>query len=139
MSQSFICCITPLFIVGVFFLIVRNARYGTWGGLAKRGRPARGILLQVNPIATRIQGAAFGVERRQVLLDVELPGQAPVEVTVGLLVPGNLRALVLPGATVELRVHPKHLKTIALVGPGSGFALINPGTGSVIAAPGKTS
>jgi Cu/Ag efflux pump CusA len=72
------------------------------------------------------------VESRQVVLDVEIPGQAPYEVTTNVLVPLNLRADVMPGATVELRVDPKNNRTIAIVGPGSGFQVMG-----LLTQPGK--
>lgn len=113
------------FVVVAIFVVIVSASAGSHAKLARGGRPARGILLEVSPTATRLPSGGFRsypVERRQVLVEVELPGQSPVEVRVGLLVPLNLSALVLPGATVELRVHKSNLKRIAVVGPGSGFA-----------------
>jgi hypothetical protein len=99
-----------------------------YAGLAANGIPARGILLQVNPVATSLQGGQIKV--RQVLVDVEVPGQAPYEVSVSAMMPTNLSADVIPGATMELRLHPKNRTTIAIVGPGVGFAggsLLAPG------------
>jgi hypothetical protein len=99
-----------------------------YAGLAANGIPARGILLQVNPVATSLQGGQIKV--RQVLVDVEVPGQASYEVSVSAMMPTNLSADVIPGATMELRLHPKNRTTIAIVGPGVGFAggsLLAPG------------
>lgn len=126
------CIIFTVVVVAIIFAAV-GAGAGSHVSLARKGRPARGILLEVSSTATRAQSGGFKsypVERRQALVEVELPGQPPVEVRVGLLVPLNLSALVLPGATVELRVHKSHLKSIAVVGPGSGFAF-----GGVMPAP----
>jgi hypothetical protein len=121
---EFIGCLVPLF---VGFLIIRaiwTAIAGPGGGLLKNGVPARGILLQVSWMATRVQGSTTQpMERREVLIDVEVPGRPPYEVRAQALVPINLRNDVMPGATVELRVDPKDPKNLAIVGPGSGFAV----------------
>lgn len=121
------------FVVWVFIKLISGTSYGT---LANKGVPARGILLQVNWMATRVPGMSNGVrvERRDVLIDVEIPGQAPYQVRAQAYVPINLRSDVMPGATVELRVDKKDKSAIAIVGPGSGFAVTglvtspNPGT-----------
>ncbi len=110
-----------LFLVIAFILIA--LRRSGMSGLMKKGLPARGILLQVSSLATRVPNSNPRVERRQVTLDVEVPGQPPYEVSTQVLVLANLRADVMPGATVELRVDPKNKKNLAIVGPGSGFAV----------------
>jgi hypothetical protein len=112
-----------LFVAGAFVLsVVAKAMPGLSGyaGLAANGVPARGILLEVSSIATSLQGGQVKV--RQVLIDVEIPGQAPFEARVSAMMPANLSADVIPGATMELRVHPKDRTTLAIVGPGVGFA-----------------
>jgi hypothetical protein len=111
----------PVFLFIVFILIA--ASRGGVSGLMKKGLPARGILLQVSSLATRVPNSTPRVERRQVTIDVEVPGQAPYVVSAQVLVLANLRNDVMPGATVELRVDPKNKKNIAIVGPGSGFAV----------------
>ena len=50
-------------------------------------------------------------------------GKAPNEVQRCVLSPVNLRASVLPGATLELRVCGWNKNNIAIVGPGSGFSI----------------
>ena len=132
--MSFFGCATVfIFVVWVFIKLIGGTSYGS---LANKGIPARGILLQVNWMATRVPGMSNGVrvERRDVLIDVEIPGQAPYQVRAQAYVPINLRSDVMPGATVELRVDAKDKSAIAIVGPGSGFAVTglvtspNPGT-----------
>jgi hypothetical protein len=66
-------------------------------------------------------------ERRGVVIDVEIPGEPPYELTANPYIPKNLSRVVLPGATVELRVHPRDRSQIAIVGPGVGFAMLPPG------------
>jgi hypothetical protein len=47
------------------------------------------------------------------------------------LIPTNLDRDVVPGATVELRIHPKNNARIAIIGPGAGFAPTLLGTGQI--------
>ncbi len=97
--------------------------------LMSSGVQARGIFLSVNNTGVRQAGgmrSSMGMplvrfERREVLLDVELPGKAPYEVGTMVLIPGNLVRDVLPGATVELRVDPRDPANIAVVGLGIGL------------------
>ena len=105
------------------WILVVSLGGGSYAKLVKSGLPARGILLAVNPLGTKSAGGIFTVELRNMTIDVEMPGRAPFEVKVRAIVPTNLRQLVLPGATVELRVDPKNDKNIAVVGPGSGYAM----------------
>jgi hypothetical protein len=112
-----------LFVAGAFVLsVMAKAMPGLSGyaGLAANGVPARGILLEVNSIATSLLGGQIKV--RQVLIDVEVPGRPPFEVRVSAMMPANLSADVIPGATMELRIHPRDSTKLAIVGPGVGFA-----------------
>ena len=95
---------------------------GSYDQLMAKGIPARGILIQVDKIATRApntRGRPF--ELRGCTIDVEIPGQEPYQVVGQPLIPLFLSRDVLPGATVELRVHPTDKTRIAIVGPGVGF------------------
>jgi hypothetical protein len=112
----------PVIIVIIVILFVVSSRSGV-GQLMKKGVPARGILLQVSSFATRVPNSNPRAERRQVTIDVEVPGQAPYVVSTMAVVLSTLRNDVMPGATVELRVDPKNKKNLAIVGPGSGFAV----------------
>jgi len=90
--------------------------------LFANGTPARGILLAVSSMSLGSVGVGlYKFQQRQVQIDIEIPGAAPYEVNVVALVPLNLVADVVPGATVELRVDPKNRNQIAIVGPGVGF------------------
>ena len=112
-----------LFVAGAFVLsVVAKAMPGLSGyaGLAANGVPARGILLEVSSVATSLLGGQIKV--RQVLVDVEVPGRPPFEVRVSAMMPANLSADVIPGATMELRIHPKDNTKLAIIGPGVGFA-----------------
>ena len=84
------------------------------------GAQARGILLRVAPTGTRFKDGGQTFERRFVRLDVEIPGQAPYEIDATPIIPTNLVADVLPGATLELRVDRSN-GNIAIVGSGVGM------------------
>lgn len=107
-----------LAVVAVYLLVRFASRKGPLSG----GVPGRGILLVVAPTATRQLVGGQPYEVRQMTLDVEVPGKPPYEVSCSPLYPANLSGDMLPGATVELRVDPKNPQSIAIVGPGVGFA-----------------
>lgn len=94
---------------------------GGYDRLVSRGVPARGILLSVSPLGTKSGTFGRRFESRQVVIDVEIPGRAPYEITTTTIFPINLSRDVLPGATVELRVDPRNPSILAIIGPGTGF------------------
>jgi hypothetical protein len=95
---------------------------GQYNKLVTRGVPARGILLQVASTSLGTAGTMTQrYQRRQVTIDVEVPGRPPVEVRAIPFIPMNLVRDVVPGATVELRVDPRDPSKLAIVGPGVGF------------------
>jgi hypothetical protein len=105
-----------LVILFVVRPMVRAAR-----GMGLGGTPARGILLAVASTGTR---AGTNQESRRVTIDIEVPGQPPYEVSTVATFPTCLRGDVLPGATVELRVHPRNRNApVSIVGPGVGFGV----------------
>lgn len=120
--------ITIGFLILLFFFVVRpmaRAARGTGqsfgGSLGLGGTSARGILLAVSSTGTR---AGTNQESRRVTIDIEIPGQPPYEVRTVATFPTCLRADVLPGATVELRVNPRNRTApISIVGPGVGFGV----------------
>ena len=109
-------------------------RASTFDQLVANGVPARGILLAVDSNSMPVEGlGTTRVQQRGVTIDVEIPGRPPYTVTTMVMVPSNLSRDVLPGATVELRVHGRNNSRIAIVGPGAGFAapaLLAPGAAS---------
>ena len=118
-----------LVVVGFFiWFIVKMGRAfspsGNFDRLAAKGTPARGILLRVASVPQPYRNGAFGqkFERRQVTIDVEVPGQQPYVVDVSALIPRNMARDVLPGVTVEVRVDPQNPMNVTIVGPGAGFA-----------------
>lgn len=119
--------ITFGFLILIFFVVrgmVRTARgtgQGFGSSLGLGGTPARGILLAVDSTGFK---AGTNLESRRVTIDVEIPGQPPYEVRTVARFPTCLRADVLPGATVELRVNPRNRNApVSIVGPGVGFGV----------------
>lgn len=115
-------CVGFIVIIG-FLLFVVFSSANDYDRLLKSGLPGRGILLQVSPNSTRVAGTRPSV-RRDVLIDVEVAGQAPFELRTSLYIPQALDRDVLPGATLEIRVDPKNHKKIAIVGPGAFIATL---------------
>lgn len=115
-----------IFVGIIIWAIVAAFTTGATGydRLVAQGVPARGILLAVAPLGTRVPGGnrQRPFERRQMIVDVEVPGQPPYEINVSPQVPLNLARDLLPGATVELRVDRRNPNNIAIVGPGAFFA-----------------
>ena len=112
-----------LFVV-VIFLVIKAAggSQGQYQRLSRGGVPARGILLSVSSMPLGSVGVGLNkLQQRQVYIDVEIPGEQPYELSVVALIPLNLVADVLPGATVELRVDPRNRNQVVIVGPGVGF------------------
>jgi hypothetical protein len=113
------------FVVFVVMMIVIRAASPAqaYDRLVANGIPGRGILLRVSaqPLRTTgIPGRRF--QLRTVEIDVEVAGKAPYVITATPYIPTNLVRDVLPGATVELRVHRSNRDQIAIIGPGVGFA-----------------
>lgn len=152
MEGLFVCGLISMFFVVPFVVVaLARAAMGSFDDLANKGVPAIGILLSVSPIAsgflttnmrsaTSVSGYAR-VQLRQVVVDIEIPGYPPYQLSTTAFVPTNLVRDVLPGATVELRVDPKKPNRIAIVGPGVAFsaAMANPAFGNAQTTLGRTS
>jgi len=117
--------VVTIVVFGVIALIsgaVKASAGAGYDGLIARGVAARGILLSVSRTGTRGGTSSRPFQRRDVMVDVEIPGRAPFLVTTSAWIPLNLVGDVVPGATVELRVDPARPQNIAIIGPGAGFA-----------------
>lgn len=113
-----------MMVVGVvvWALFASACGGGSYRSVLRTGIPARGILLSVSALPLGSVGTGLmKLQRRQVTIDIEVPGQPPYEIATTALIPLNLVRDVLPGATVELRVDKKNPSRIAIVGPGVGF------------------
>jgi hypothetical protein len=112
-------------LIVVVIAIVGAAAAGNYASdfdrLVASGIPARGILLQVPATGTKVGTTQRRFERRQVYIDVEIPGKEPYETSVMILIPINLVRDVLPGSTVELRIDSRNPSKMAIIGPGTGF------------------
>jgi hypothetical protein len=110
--------------IGLVLLLVwrQGKQIGELDRLAATGTPARGLVLQVAPQRTgRVAWNGRSFEQRSVVLEVEIPGQAPYEISLQPLIPQAMARNVLPGATIDLRVDPANPQNIAIVLPG-GFS-----------------
>jgi hypothetical protein len=97
-----------------------------------RGILARGLVLQADPVATEAMFRGKRCERRYVTLDVEVAGQAPYQTRLNLRVPHIVEAL--PGATLDLRVHPSDPDDVEILGPAGACDWLN----AAAAVPGQT-
>jgi hypothetical protein len=86
-------------------------------GRAGGARPglARGLILRASPVATETTYGGQRYELRDLVLDVEVPGQAPYEVSCTPRIPRICEAL--PGATLDLIVSRSNPSQIEIVGP----------------------
>ena len=119
-----------IFLVLVF--LVRAGQRGGRNGLLARGLPARGLILSAARAST---DAAYGGQRfevRSLVLDVEVPGKPPYEVSLSAMIPRICEAL--PGATLDLRVDPSKPDNLAIVGPAGASEWI----GAATSIPGQT-
>jgi len=90
--------------------------------LLQQGVQASGVLVWVGTQRTLWGTANPGYyEVRKVALTVEIPGQPPYQNECSIYVPASLRRLIIPGATLELRVDPGSPTNIAVYGPGVGL------------------
>jgi hypothetical protein len=88
--------------------------------LEKNGLRARGLVLACDRVS--LAGVTVGTrrfERWSMTLDIELPGREPYVSTGAFLVPRGLVETV-PGAALDLAVHPSKQNLVAVLGPG-GF------------------
>jgi hypothetical protein len=104
-----------LLIVVALFVITRAAQRGGRSALLVRGISARGLILSA---ARTSSDATYGGQRfevRSLVLDVEVPGSPPYEVSLSTMIPRICEAL--PGAALDLRVDPSKPNNLVIVGP----------------------
>jgi hypothetical protein len=100
--------------LGIVFL-TRAAQRGGRNALLTRGVLARGLVLSAGRQSTEASIGNQRFEMRTLVLDVEVPGKPPYEVSLTTLIPRICEAL--PGATLDLRVDPAKPSNLAIVGP----------------------
>ena len=88
------------------------------GRVLTAGTPARGLILQINAQGTNVSFSGQCYEYRNMVVDVEMAGRAPYQVSCRGLIPKMMVRSALPGTFVELRVDPTNSGTVAVVGPG---------------------
>ena len=106
-------------ICGILMLFVLRSMIwpgGARGQLLGGGLEAQGIVLSASRFASAsvtINGQRF--ETRQIVLDVEVPGKEPYEVSLTPAIPRICD--VYPGSRLDLRVDRRNPNNIAIVGP----------------------
>jgi hypothetical protein len=124
--------------IAVFILIVWAVRWSArqanpqrfaHDGLLARGLEARGLILQSSSTFTETTLNGQRYELRDLVMDVEVLGQAPYEVSITPMIPRICEAT--PGAALDLRVDPKNPNNIVIVGPAgsSGWLYAAPWLG----------
>jgi hypothetical protein len=117
----------PIFIIGsiigfaLLMSFIQMASLRRVNRVITNGVPAKGLVLSVSQTGINVTMNGTRYERRGVVVDVEIPGQAPYQVSAQPLIPKNIVRNVLPGTFVELRVDPTRRNDIAVIGPGSVF------------------
>jgi hypothetical protein len=87
--------------------------------LAQRGIRGRGLVLSAFQMSQGVTLGSRRFERKQMTLDIEIPGRAPYLVNGQFLVPrGQVEAI--PGQSLEVAVDPSNPSQVAVLGPG-GF------------------
>lgn len=123
--------VPALVFIAVFLVIASLVALGAraqarQAAMARRlyetGTPARGLVLQASQYVTTTTAGGRRYELRDLVLDVELPGQAPFEVRAQPMIPGSLAKSVLPGAALELRIDPANPSEVVVVGPAGSFS-----------------
>jgi hypothetical protein len=107
---------TAIWIMVLRALVSGGKTTAARAGLVGSGLEARGIVLSADRFA--LASVAVGgqrLERRNVRLDVEVPGRDPYEISVAPLIPRICE--VFPGSTLDLRVDPNNPNSVTVIGP----------------------
>jgi hypothetical protein len=128
----------PYFAYLVIFVLIVLAKRVSSGALGYRnvllrtGTPARGLVLRASSVSTETSYEGQRFELRTLLLDVEVPGAPPYEVSVTPMIPRICEAL--PGASLDLRVDRSNRQRVAIVGPAGSSGWLD----VAAAVPGQT-
>ena len=88
--------------------------------VASRGLPARGLILLSNQLGSGVTLNGRRFDRRQMTIDVEIPGRPPYVQSGLFLIPRGVVEPV-PGASLDLAVDPRNPSQVVVLGPG-GFS-----------------
>ncbi len=113
--------LAAFFAFAVVFWFVSSRMAAGAGGLGGGRVLAHGLVLSASSLASgerRVGLQRF--ELRDLVLDVEIPGQAPYEVAVTPLIPRFCEGR--PGARFDLAVNPKRPNDIVILGPSGSSA-----------------
>jgi hypothetical protein len=116
--------ISAVLIFVVIFLIKQSSRNlltsaAAIDRLARKGIRGRGLVLSAFQMSNGVTLGGRRFERKQMTLDVEIPGRPPYQINGQFLVPrGQVEAI--PGSSLEVAVDPSNPSQIAVLGPG-GF------------------
>jgi hypothetical protein len=116
--------IAVVLFVFVFFLIKQSSRNlltstAAIDRLARRGIRGRGLVLSSFQMSFGVTLGGRRFERKQMTLDVEIPGRPPYQINGQFLIPrGQVEAI--PGSSLEVAVDPSNPSQVAVLGPG-GF------------------
>jgi hypothetical protein len=108
-----------LFVSGLLILSGRKQAQQV-ADLTTTGILGRAIILQADRNSSRTTVNGQRMEQRAVLLDIELPGQQPYEMSLSAAIPRIVEAL--PGSSVDVRVDPKDPSNVMIVGPAGSSA-----------------
>jgi hypothetical protein len=116
--------ISAVLIFVVIFLIKQSSRNlltsaAAIDRLARKGIRGRGLVLSAFQMSNGVTLGGRRFERKQMTLDVEIPGRPPYQINGQFLVPRG-QAEAIPGSSLEVAVDPSNPSQIAVLGPG-GF------------------
>jgi hypothetical protein len=119
-ARVWIVVITVVMIFVLSMAVGNRTPATQYLSLEKKGVRARGLVLACDRVS--LGGVRVGARRFEkwtMTLDIEIPGRAPYVSTGDFLVPRGMVETV-PGAALDLAVHPSKQNLVAVLGPG-GF------------------
>jgi hypothetical protein len=111
------------FLVLVFFVILAALKGGVAGSydrLASAGLRGRALVLGASQMVTGVTLNGRRFQRRQMVLEIEIEGREPYEVSGTFLVPRGLIEPI-PGSSLDVAVDRGVPSRVAVLGPG-GFS-----------------
>jgi hypothetical protein len=117
-----------LVLLGIFLLVFVLPRFLRGGGdartrLLRGGLQARGLIVSAASTGTSTSYNGQRYQVRNVVLDVEVPGRAPYEVSLAPMFPRLCEPF--PGSVLDLRVDRRDPNNVAVVGPAGSSLWID--------------